>query len=173
MRVALVADTHGFIDPRVVEAVAGCELVVHAGDVGSTDVLEALAGDGAEVIAVRGNNDVPAKWIGSKQELRGLRDDAVIELPGGVLVVVHGDRVGGPVLERHDRLRAAFEDARAIVYGHSHHRVIDKQTRPWVINPGAAGRARTFGGPSLCLLTATERRWTIRERVFQPVSRRR
>ena len=61
-RVALVSDTHGHLDPRIVEVVAGCRLAVHAGDIGSGAVLDTLARPDRRVTAVRGNNDVASKW---------------------------------------------------------------------------------------------------------------
>ena len=82
-----------------------------------------------------------------------------------LLVVVHGHRFD-PVALRHDRLRAEFTGARVIVYGHSHRQVFDQSAQPWVINPGAAGQARTFGGPSCAILTASTRNWTITEHRF-------
>jgi uncharacterized protein len=56
MRVGLIADTHGLLRPEVADVFAGVEHIVHAGDVGSTDVLEGLARI-APVTAVRGNVD--------------------------------------------------------------------------------------------------------------------
>jgi putative phosphoesterase len=169
VKVGIISDTHGFVDPRVVEVLAGCDVVVHGGDVGSSEVLDAIARACPRVIAVVGNNDVPSKWIGAKA---ALPREARVELPGGSLVVVHGDRVL-PVARRHDRLRAMYPDAHVVVYGHSHRRVIDTTAEPWIVNPGAAGRARTYGGPSVLVLSASRRRWTIEEQVFEPMSRAR
>ena len=160
VQVAIVADTHGFLDPRVAARVGRCEYAVHAGDVGCAAVLEAMRPlEG--LLAVYGNNDLPAKWPpGEAGLLSRLPAEASLELPGGVLSVVHGDRVG-PVAQRHTRLRQVFPQARAIVYGHSHRLICDLEQRPWVLNPGAAGRARTYGGPSCIILTASDRRWQV------------
>ncbi|WP_257388244.1 metallophosphoesterase family protein, partial [Tahibacter caeni] len=81
------------------------------------------------------------------------------DLPGGRLVVVHGDR--WPARGRHAALRRAYPAARAVVYGHSHRLVVDTDALPWVLNPGAAGRARTNGGPSCLLLHATAQAWRV------------
>ncbi len=164
-RVGLLSDTHGRLDQRVRRALEGCRLVIHAGDVGSAAVLDALRSDGVDLVAVRGNNDVPAKWDGDRDALRRLPAAHAVSLPGGELVVVHGDRVL-PARERHARLRARYPEARVVVYGHSHRLVVDRQARPWIINPGAAGRARTFGGPSCCILTADPSRWSVRRYRF-------
>ena len=55
-----------------------------------------------------------------------------------------------------------------MVYGHSHRLCIDRSAQPWVANPGAAGRARTFGGPSLLLLVAQRGTWSLREQRYPP-----
>lgn len=165
-RIGILSDTHGHLDPRVLEWLGGCDVLVHAGDVGSGAVLDALTSTGAQVVAVRGNNDVPAKWPRPHRALHALPDEERLALPGGLLVVVHGHRVL-PASRRHERLRERHADARMVVYGHSHHLVMDRETRPWVVNPGAAGRARTFGGPSACILRASDRRWTLRSRRFE------
>lgn len=165
MRVAIVSDTHGVLDPRIAAIVQSSDYVVHAGDIGAASVLESLQPRRA-CIVVRGNNDVPAKWPSHEQGvLEQLPQEDRLMLPGGELVVTHGHRLG-PVARRHERLRAAFPAARAIVYGHSHRLVMDLEHEPWVLNPGAAGRARTFGGPSCLVLRATDREWTVCEHRF-------
>ena len=160
MRVLLLADTHGVLDERIAALARDCDLAVHAGDVGAATVLGQLRAAGARVVAVRGNNDVAAKWpAGEQAELAALAAEALVELPGGTLAVLHGDRYAAA--QRHARLRAEFAAARAVVYGHSHRLVVDDAARPWILNPGAAGRARTFGGPSGLLLEASAWRWRV------------
>ena len=165
-RVALVSDTHGHLDPRIAEVVGGCRLVVHAGDIGSGAVLDTLAGPDRRVTAVRGNNDVPSKWDPYEHErLDRLPWEAVVALPGGRLAVVHGHQVAS-VARRHGWLRERYPDARAVVYGHTHRRCIDRGARPWIVNPGAAGRSRTFGGPSLVVIDVDAGRWRLRTLCF-------
>ena len=104
-------------------------------------VLDAL-GAVAPVAAVAGNNDVAAKWPRGEGSVRTALPEAIeIALAGGSLVVVHGHQ-WPRAAQRHARLRARWPGARAIVYGHSHRRVTDTEETPWVLNPGAAGRAR-------------------------------
>jgi putative phosphoesterase len=168
-RVLLVADTHGQLDERIAAIARECGVVVHAGDVGNVAVLETLGAGGANVIAVRGNNDVPAKWAhGDRSALDKLDDVARIDLPGGVLVATHGDAY--PASKRHACLRAKFSEARAVVYGHSHRLVVDETASPLILNPGAAGRARTYGGPSCLLLRASMRGWRIEPLRFERIS---
>lgn len=170
MCVALVADTHGFLDPRLAAVVRDCDLCAHGGDVGNRDVLVALAPRRGVVIAVRGNNDVAGKWPRADRALLDdLDDEATIDLPGGRLVAVHGDR--WPARNRHTRLRRAFPDAGAVMYGHSHRLVCDRAERPWVLNPGAAGRVRTYGGPSCLILHAAADVWDVQVVRLAPLPR--
>lgn len=97
--------------------------------------------------------------------------EALMDLPGGKLVVVHGDRAG-TALRRHDHLRKKYPHVRAIVYGHSHHLVCDRRQRPWILNPGAAGRSRTFGGPSCLLLVATKTKWQLQQIRFEHLTQK-
>ena len=170
MRVAILADTHGVLDPRIAEIVRDCDCAVHAGDIGGASVLAALRPAGT-VLAVRGNNDSPAKWAeDERHSLETLPLKATLELPGGPLVVVHGDRVL-PARERHERLRRHYSQARAVVYGHTHRLLCDQRERPWVLNPGAAGSARTFGGPSCLVLHAELRTWRVEVMRFPTLKR--
>jgi putative phosphoesterase len=168
LKVAIVSDTHGFLDPRIAALVARHDCAVHAGDVGSAGVLEAIRPTRGLVCAVRGNNDVAGKWAANERSiLNSLLESLLLTLPGGILAVVHGDRAGRPV-GRHRKLRARFADAKAVVFGHSHHRCVDKSARPWILNPGAAGRNRTYGGPGFLSLAASRRRWIVRAVIFPP-----
>jgi putative phosphoesterase len=166
LRVAIVADTHGWIDPRIADLVADCDLAVHGGDIGNACVLARMQPRSGRVYAVRGNNDVGRKWpIEDRPLLARIPDQAVVDLPGGKLVVVHGHRTSAR--GRHARLRRNHPDARAVVYGHSHRLLEDRQHEPWILNPGAAGRSRTFGGPSCIILTATEHAWELSLHRFE------
>ena len=157
----LLADTHGQLHPEILALAGQADLVVHAGDVGHPDVLARLAAGGRQVAVVRGNNDAPGKWPRESHEaLAQLAPSAELELPGGLLVVEHGDRIN-PAGRRHARLRARYPHARLVLYGHSHRQVIDETAEPLVVNPGAAGRSRTYGGSGCVLLTATTARWKL------------
>lgn len=160
MRIIILADTHGFLDPRVGEAAAGAELLVHAGDVGAS-VADQLAALGDELIIVAGNNDPEdAPWPSV----------ATRELPGGQLAVMHGHQ--WPAKTRHRKLCERFAEAQAVVCGHSHRRVVESETVPWLLNPGAAGRSRAYGGPGYIELIATSTDWQVEAVAFEPRRRR-
>ncbi len=170
--VAILGDTHGRVDHRVIEVVAGCDLALHAGDVGGAGVLHSLQPRGGRVVAVAGNNDIPGKWPAADEELlTHLPQVTELTLPGGTLILIHGHQT--QARGRHARLRACFPQARAVVYGHSHHLATDLEAEPWVLNPGAAGRERTYGGPSCLVLTASVGVWSLELYRFAPDQRRR
>jgi putative phosphoesterase len=169
VRVALVADTHGFLDPRIAALVNDCDTVLHAGDIGSADVLAQLQPRGGRVYAVLGNNDTARKWPENQRDLlERIPHELRLALPGGELVLLHGHRL--TAARRHQRLRQRYPRARAICYGHSHLLADDRSELPWVLNPGAAGRARTYGGPSCLVLMASEQGWQLQQYRFEPRS---
>tara|TARA_Y100000310_G_scaffold188760_2_gene188744 strand:+ start:786 stop:1319 length:534 start_codon:yes stop_codon:yes gene_type:complete len=163
VRIVLLSDTHGFVAPFIKEMARAADYVVHAGDIGGPSVLESIKPDNGELIAVRGNIDPPGK--GSDKKSMGLvklAESVQVDLPDGVLAVEHGHRIWD-TRHYHERLRAKYPAARAIVYGHTHIRCCDCTQKPWVLNPGAAGQERTKGGASCMLLDANAARWQITE----------
>jgi putative phosphoesterase len=166
-RILIVSDTHGVLDEPIRLLATESDLVLHAGDIGDYGVLRDLGGGGAPVVAVLGNNDVGTKWpVAQRRQLARLPLVAKASLKGGLLVVEHGHRAGR-VADRHRLLRVRYPDARAVIYGHSHRLCCDTETRPWVLNPGAAGRARTQGGATcLTLRVSPQGRWRLQVHRF-------
>ena len=159
-RITLLSDSHGQLAAPLIERLAGADLIVHAGDLGAGAVLRTLESI-APVCAVAGNNDTAEQWPAGEAEICAQLPAVFrIELDGGVLVVIHGHQFPA-VATRHARLRAAFPDAQCIVYGHSHRRCVDLQMSPWVVNPGASGVARAFGGAGGLLLTVSSQTWQL------------
>lgn len=126
VRVGVISDTHGLVRPQALAALAGSELVVHAGDVGSPEVLAALAAV-APVAAIRGNNDV-GEWAVALPETR------VVEAGGAKLFVLHA-------LADLDRDAAAGGFA-AVISGHSHRPSLERRDGVLFVNPGSAGPRR-------------------------------
>jgi hypothetical protein len=162
--VGILSDSHGYLDPRIEKTVNQCDYIVHAGDIFNAQVLEQLKPK-KELTAVAGNNDYPAAWKAEEVEIvSALPDTSKLELPGGLIIVEHGHRLGNQ--PDHDQLRWDHAEARLIVYGHTHHRVIDQSAEPWVVNPGASGKVRTHGGPSCLILNASESEWAIESILY-------
>ncbi|UCB53762.1 MAG: metallophosphoesterase family protein [Thiotrichales bacterium] len=162
--VGILSDTHGFLDQRIAEVIRDCDYAIHAGDIMGAHILDQLQ-PRERVIAVAGNNDHPAFWHREEAELVAtLPEMTDLELPGGTVRIEHGHRLGG--FPDHDQLRWDHAEVKLVVYGHTHKRVIDQQARPWIVNPGAAGRERTKGGPSCLILSASEVEWKIETLLF-------
>jgi putative phosphoesterase len=138
--IGLISDTHGLVRPDVHTALAGVELILHAGDVGGTEILDELELI-APVRAVYGNTDPPGQP----------RLSTALDLEiGGVRVhVSHGHEVGAPTP---DKLLARY-DAQVIVYGHTHKQLVAEAEGRWVVNPGAAGPRRFNLLPSVGRMT--------------------
>lgn len=139
-RIGLISDTHGQVRTRVHQALAGVELILHAGDVGDSDVLMELELI-APVRAVFGNTDIP----GDPQ----LSAEITLEIDGITIHVSHGHELGSPtpqaLLERYPQ--------DVLVYGHTHRQLVTQAGGRLVVNPGAAGPARFNLVPSVAILT--------------------
>jgi uncharacterized protein len=143
MLVGLLSDTHGLMRPEALQALGRAELILHAGDVGRSSVLDALRGI-APVYAVYGNVDA------TSGELRSALD---LVLDGVRVHVSHGHELGSPT----PAALASRYDADVIVYGHTHRALITQIGPTLVVNPGAAGAARFDLKPSVALLTLPAR----------------
>ena len=124
--IGVISDTHGLMRPKALEALKGCDLIIHAGDVGAPEILAQLEAI-APVHAVRGNVDFGA--LGER-----LPDDAVVSWHGKHLYVFH-------ILEQLplDPAAAGFQ---AVIYGHSHKPDIATRNEVLYFNPGSAGPRR-------------------------------
>ena len=126
MRVGLISDTHGLLRPEALAALAGSERIVHAGDIGDSSILDALAAI-APVTAVRGNNDVGA-WA------RAIPDVATATFDAVHVLVIHDVNT----LQREPAARST----RVVVAGHSHRPSIVERDGVLYVNPGSAGPRR-------------------------------
>lgn len=159
--VAIISDTHAVLDPRIAEVISRADIAIHAGDIGDAGVLNAMRPKSGRVIAVAGNNDHTIFWPPEQSDVvESMPEIVKFDLPGGSVAVEHGHRHDARSPD-HRSLREAHPDAKLVVYGHTHHQVVDDTSLPWVVNPGAAGATRTHGGPSYLLLTASELDWNI------------
>ncbi len=154
MKIGVVSDTHGYFDPRLPEVLAGVEAILHAGDVGSEDVLDQL-GQIAKVYAVRGNVDsaelklplsLRASFEGVQIEVRHQLAAPQAELEAWS----DGELLGKMQPERREAFLDGFEEAtRVIVFGHSHQPCLLTVGHRLFFNPGSAGQQR-FSLPRCC-----------------------
>jgi putative phosphoesterase len=145
MKVGILSDTHGLLRPELFEALDGVDQILHAGDIGSLDLLaelEALA----PVTAVWGNTD---GW-----DVRGrVPETAEVELGGVRVVVIHGHQLGSPTPAA---LAARYPAAGLVVFGHTHQPLIERVGGVLAVNPGSVGPRRFKLPVSLGLATIDE-----------------
>jgi putative phosphoesterase len=124
--IGVISDTHGLLRPEALAALRGSNCIIHAGDVGSPEILERLSAT-APITAVRGNIDKPA-WA------RKLPGTEVLELAGVSIYILHD-------LAKLD-LKPKAAGFAVVVSGHTH--VPKQETRDGVLyfNPGSAGPRR-------------------------------
>lgn len=128
-RIGLISDTHKLLRPEALDFLRGSDLIVHAGDLVTPDVLEPLRAM-APVVAVRGNND-RGEWAGA------LRETERVALAGVDILVIHDladlRRLG---------IDPAREGVRVVVSGHSHKPRVEERGGVLYVNPGSAGPRR-------------------------------
>ena len=148
-QVGVISDTHGLLRPEAISALHGSDLILHAGDVGKPEVLEALQAI-APVVAIRGNNDEGA-WAGV------LPSTEVVEIGTSTLYLVHD-------LAELDLDPVAGQFA-AVISGHSHRPSTSVREGVLYLNPGSAGPRRFSLPVALALLTVRGR--TLRPELIE------
>jgi putative phosphoesterase len=126
LRIGLISDTHGLLRPEAISFLQGCDCIVHGGDIGGQNILEALSAL-APVTAVRGNND-QGSWAGH------LRQDELLQFEDVFIYIIHDLAELGI-----DPIAAGV---RVVVSGHSHAPLISERDGVLFVNPGSSGPRR-------------------------------
>src|SRR5215204_3555518 len=126
MRIGIISDTHGLLRPAAIRQLAGADHIIHAGDIGSPEVIEGLRRI-APTTALRGNIDAGA-WA------KHYPDTEIVVLGGRALYVLHD--------LKEIRLDPAASGFDVVVSGHSHRPKIETKNGVLYINPGSAGPRR-------------------------------
>ena len=153
-RIGILSDTHGYIDDQICKALAACDLIFHAGDIGAPQVLERLQTI-APTLAVYGNIDDATLHT-------QLPEVVHTEVAGVELVMTH---IGG-YPGHYERVFSPYltpwhEHPMITISGHSHIlKVMPDKSRPGLlhINPGAAGRSGWHQSRTLIRLQITSGR---------------
>lgn len=124
--IGVISDTHGLLRWEAEAALAGVAHIIHAGDIGTPEILERLRRI-APVTAVRGNND-KGQWADP------LPSTAFVDICGQRLYVVHDIA--------HLDVDPAANGIAAIIAGHSHKPVVSEKDGVLFLNPGSAGPRR-------------------------------
>ncbi len=126
MRIGVIADTHGLLRPEVLPAFAGVDHILHAGDVGAPEILDALRAL-APVTAIRGNIDHSGPCA-------ALPAEEYVTLAGVNLYMLHDVHTLS--------LSPEAAGVRVVVSGHSHKPALEERGGVLFFNPGAAGPRR-------------------------------
>lgn len=136
-RIAVISDTHNLLRPEVVELIETCEVIVHAGDISTPNILDRLK-EMKPLYIVRGNND---------------RGDWASDLP----LVLTFDLFGRTVCMTHIKRNIPHDHkADLVIYGHSHRYSCAKDGDVVILNPGSCGPRRFNQEITMAILTLTD-----------------
>ena len=125
--IGIISDTHGLLRDPVKSRLRTCDIIIHAGDIGSQSVLMELRQMAPLVVAVRGNVDA-GQWA------KELKEQEYLEIEGRVICVLHNIRT--LTLDP----RSAGIDV--VIHGHSHKPAVEHEDGILYVNPGSAGPRR-------------------------------
>jgi putative phosphoesterase len=161
MLIAAISDTHlprgrRRIPDACLERLASADLILHAGDISTAEVLSEIEAIGPPVKAVHGNIDSP--------ELRGtLPEELEVRTPDGARIAMVHD--AGPSTRRFERMRKRFPQANAVVFGHSHIPLHEERDGFQIFNPGSPTDRRRQARHTMGLARATRGRVTFEHLV--------
>jgi uncharacterized protein len=131
VEIAIISDTHvprgaRALPAACVERLRAADLIVHAGDFSTAQILGELRSYGP-LVGVRGNVD--------ESEVRAALPESAVVRAGECRIAVLHD--AGPAAGRVQRLRARFPGADAVIFGHSHIPLLERDGGFQIFNPGS------------------------------------
>ena len=145
MKIAVLSDTHNYLDPRILKLFAGVQHILHGGDIGQPAILLRLE-QIAPVTAVLGNTDDPGFHY---------RQTEVVEITGRKFLVQHIVNPHSPADPLQTRL--ARERPDVVVFGHTHKPFCETIGGTLFFNPGYAGKPRFGLERSVAILRCSEK----------------
>ena len=145
MKIGLISDTHGFLDPKVPEIFAGVSHILHAGVIGDDSIIVELKAI-APVTAVLGNTDSSPTF----------RITEVVALAQRKFFVHH--IVNPHALKENLQLQVARERPDAVVFGHTHKAFCETIGGVLYLNPGYAGKPKFGAERRVAILRCQEMR---------------
>lgn len=139
MKLGLISDTHGFLDPRLPKIFRDVDHILHAGDIGPDHLIAQLEAT-APVTAVLGNNDASSCYPLTQTFVAG-----------ELRFLVH-HIVAPRALTDELRTRIARERPDVVVFGHSHKQFCERVDGMLFVNPGYAGKPKFGAERSVALL---------------------
>lgn len=142
IRIGIISDTHGLLRAEVVNVLSGVELIIHAGDIDTPEVLSGLK-EIAPVVAVRGNMD-RGGWANQ------LRTSDLVQIGGMNIYILHN-------LEQMD-LDPYTDQINIIINGHTHKPLIQEKNSLLYFNPGSAGYRHNSAPTTVGILAMSDSR---------------
>jgi len=143
MKIGVLSDTHGYLDPKVLELFAGVSHILHAGDIGNDFIVAELQAI-APVSAVLGNTDSSPNF----------RLAEVVALAQRKFLVHH--IVNPHALKENLQLQIARERPDAVVFGHTHRVFCETIDGVLYLNPGYAGKPKSGVERTVAILHVDE-----------------
>jgi putative phosphoesterase len=134
--VGVISDTHGLLLSAAIKTLHGVDLIIHAGDIGNTGVMDELQAI-APVVAVRGNMDM-------KKSLKELPETEAIQVGDVLLYIIHD-------INKLD-IAPSETNFNAVIFGHLHYPSVTEHKGVLFVNPGSAAQPRRNSSASLALL---------------------
>ena len=148
VKIGIISDTHGLLRKEVLEQLKTCDVILHAGDMDTPEVLDELRMLG-RIYAVRGNND-RGFWA------QKLQNTLSFSIEGVRFFMVH---------DRRDAGRACF-DADVVVFGHTHNYFQETMDGQLWLNPGSCGYSRFGLPPTMALMEISQGNFTVKQIVL-------
>lgn len=144
-RIGVISDTHGLLRPEAISALRGCELILHAGDIGSQGVIDRLE-EISKVVAISGNVD-------HGELAQRYAPEEVVELEGKYIYMLHNIQEIDL-----DPVAAGFD---IVISGHSHRPKKEIKNDVLYLNPGSAGPRRFTLPITLAIMTIGDGRMDV------------
>ncbi|HEU6447284.1 MAG TPA: metallophosphoesterase family protein [Verrucomicrobiae bacterium] len=144
MKIGVLSDTHGYLDPQIFKLFAGVKHILHAGDIGYPSLAMELE-EIAPVTAVLGNTDGGFDF----------RETEIVEIAARKFLVHHIVNPFAPA----DKLKSRIvrENPNVVVFGHTHKRFAETISGISYFNPGYAGKPKTGTERSVAILHLDEK----------------
>ena len=139
MKIGVLSDTHGHLDPKIVPLFDGVDHILHGGDIGYPSIILELE-HVAPVTAVLGNNDAGSDF--NETEIVQLRDRKFL-----VHHIVNAHKPADPI-----KRRIVRENPDVVVFGHTHKPFCETVGQTLFFNPGYAGKPRFNLARSVAIL---------------------
>ncbi|MFQ5865145.1 MAG: metallophosphoesterase family protein [bacterium] len=158
MKVGVISDTHGAIHPKVYSVFEGVEMILHAGDIGTEDVITSLE-TLAPVRAIHGNVDT--------FPLSTRYDEILtLEIHGVAICMIHQFISFNNSVIQNAMMQFPHKRIDLLIYGHTHEAKLERVGEVLLFNPGSAGKRRFSLKPAVGLLTISDKRKFTPEIVY-------